>query len=60
MRSSVDFPQPDGPRKQTNSPASMSRLMLRSAVKSPKRFSMLRILRKEVEFTLEIPWTPPA
>ena len=27
QRSSVDFPQPDGPTKTTNSPDSMSRLM---------------------------------
>ena len=34
-RSNVVLPQPDGPRKQTNSPSAISRLISPSAVKSP-------------------------
>ena len=37
-RSSVVLPQPEGPRKQTNSPFVTSRSMFFSAVKRPKRF----------------------
>ena len=35
MRSSVDFPQPEGPRMVMNSPARMSRSMPSSTVVSP-------------------------
>src|SRR5678815_3878687 len=42
-RSSVVLPHPDGPSRQKNSPASMSRLTSSTAVKSPKRRVMLRI-----------------
>src|SRR5262249_44304529 len=35
MRSSVDFPQPDGPTMQTNSPGAMRRLMSSSATTRP-------------------------
>ena len=34
-RSRVVLPQPDGPRKQTNSPSAISRVISPSAVKSP-------------------------
>ena len=34
-RSSVVLPQPEGPRKQTNSPSAISRLISPRAVKSP-------------------------
>ena len=37
-RSSVVLPQPDGPRKETNSPAATARLTPPSASKLPKRF----------------------
>src|SRR6187402_472592 len=36
MRSRVVLPQPEGPRKQTNSPCAMSRSMLFRALKLPK------------------------
>ena len=37
MRSNVDFPQPEGPRMVTNSPALMSRSMPSSTIVSPNR-----------------------
>ena len=37
MRSSVDFPQPDGPTMQRNSPAAMLRSILSSASTLPGR-----------------------
>src|SRR5580765_2373700 len=40
MRSKVVLPQPDGPRKQTNSPRSIARWMSRSAWKPPNDFRM--------------------
>src|SRR6266850_272936 len=40
MRSSVVLPQPEGPRKQTNSPLRTPRLTSFSATKSPKRLWM--------------------
>ena len=36
MRSNVVLPQPDGPRRQTNSPWLTARLTSRSAAKLPK------------------------
>src|SRR4029077_1701566 len=42
-RKSVVLPQPEGPRKQTNSPCATSRSMSFSAVKAPKRFSRARM-----------------
>src|SRR5436190_18518668 len=47
-RSSVVLPQPDGPRKQTNSPASMARLTSSSATTLPKRLPMLRSDRNTI------------
>ena len=44
-RSKVVLPQPEGPRKQTNSPSAMSSDTSRSAEKSPKRLVTLRISR---------------
>jgi hypothetical protein len=38
----VDFPQPEGPRKVTNSPLPNSMEKSSTAVLSPKRFVMLR------------------
>src|SRR5580765_176631 len=40
MRSKVVLPQPDGPRKQTNSPCSIVRSMSESAWKVPNDFRM--------------------
>src|SRR6185503_1253541 len=40
MRSSVVLPQPEGPRKQTNSPLAMSRSMCESAVNAPNSLRM--------------------
>src|SRR5918993_1280288 len=40
MRRSVVFPQPEGPRKQTNSPGVISRSTSFSAVKAPKFFEI--------------------
>src|SRR5512132_1023528 len=40
MRSSVVFPQPDGPRKHTNSPGSTDRLTPRSAMNTPNFLAM--------------------
>ena len=36
MRKSVDFPQPEGPTKTTNSPSSISRLILGMILVAPK------------------------
>ena len=44
-RSRVVFPHPDGPRKQTNSPALMSSEMSLNAWKPPKCLSTLRMRR---------------
>jgi hypothetical protein len=44
-RSSVVLPQPEGPRKQTNSPSKTSSEMSSSAVKSPNFFVRFRIRR---------------
>jgi len=44
-RSSVVLPQPDGPRKQTNSPSAISSEMLSSAVNAPN-FLMRRWMRR--------------
>ena len=41
----VVLPQPEGPRKQTNSPSATSSEMSPRAVKSPKRFWRLRTSR---------------
>ncbi|MCY1516387.1 hypothetical protein D9M68_510150 [compost metagenome] len=35
IRSSVDFPQPEGPRSEKNSPFSIPKLMLLTAVTTP-------------------------
>ena len=43
MRSRVVLPQPEGPSRQKNSPASMERLTSSTATKSPKRRVTLRI-----------------
>ena len=44
IRSSVDFPQPDGPTRIMNSPSAMSRLTSFTAGKpSPYFLTMLRI-----------------
>src|SRR5262245_26282137 len=48
MRSSVVLPQPDGPRKQTNSPCATARSMSSSAVKLPNCLRMPLSLRKVV------------
>src|SRR5687767_850090 len=40
MRSSVVLPQPEGPRKQTNSPLAMSRSMPDSALNAPNSLRM--------------------
>ena len=40
MRSSVDFPQPDGPTKTTNSPSATSRSTPRMTSVDPKRLVM--------------------
>src|SRR5438874_6362891 len=42
MRSVVDFPQPDGPTRTTNSWSAMSRLIPHTASVSSKRFTTLR------------------
>src|SRR4029079_13921948 len=42
------LPQPEGPRKQTNSPRCTSRPMSRKAVKAPKRLGSLVIFRNGV------------
>ena len=42
-RKSVVLPQPEGPRKQTNSPSYTSREMFLSAAKSPKNLLKSRI-----------------
>ena len=39
MRRMVVLPQPEGPRNEKNSPSSIVRSRLRTAVKSPKRFA---------------------
>ena len=44
-RSSVVLPQPEGPRKQTNSPSRMSSEMSASAVNSPN-FFVRRLMRR--------------
>ena len=44
-RKSVVLPQPEGPRKQTNSLLKMSREMSLSATKSPNFLVRFRILR---------------
>ena len=44
-RKSVVLPQPEGPRKQTNSPSKISSEMSFSAWKSPNAFHMLLIRR---------------
>ena len=44
MRSSVDFPQPDGPTKTTNSPSVTSRSMPFSTSTLPKDLRMFSIL----------------
>jgi hypothetical protein len=43
MRSSVDFPQPDGPTRMTNSPSAMSMLTPRITSADPKDFRTSRI-----------------
>src|SRR5919107_3520981 len=40
MRSRVDFPQPDGPTKTTNSPSSTERLISRRISVAPKDFAI--------------------
>ncbi len=47
-RRSVVLPQPEGPRKQTNSPSLTSSDTSRRAWKLPKAFHRLRILRNTV------------
>src|SRR3984957_6638867 len=47
-RSKVVLPQPEGPRKQTNSPSAMSSEISPRAVKSPKRFERLRTSRYDM------------
>src|SRR5205814_3110323 len=42
IRSSVVLPQPEGPRKQTNSPFAIARSMSCSAVNAPKSLRMRR------------------
>src|SRR6266568_7567784 len=44
-RSSVVLPQPDGPRKQTNSPLVISSEIFESAVKRPNRLLRSRMRR---------------
>ena len=38
MRSKVVFPHPEGPSREKNSPAFITKLMSDNAMKSPKRF----------------------
>jgi hypothetical protein len=45
-RRSVVLPQPEGPRKQTNSPRRTSSEMFFSAVNAPKRFERFSMRRK--------------
>src|SRR5258707_15132096 len=47
-RSKVVLPQPEGPRKQTNSPSPISSVISPRAVKSPKRFERLRTSRYDM------------
>src|SRR6185312_16710871 len=49
IRKSVVLPQPDGPRKQTNSPSSTARLTPSSAVTAPKRLRMPASVRNIVK-----------
>ena len=50
MRSSVVLPQPEGPRKQTNSPLWMSRSIASSAVNVPKDYEA-RLVNMDFEAT---------
>ena len=45
MRSRVVLPQPEGPRKQTNSPSAISSEMSSRAVKPPN-FFVRRVIRR--------------
>ena len=48
MRRVVVFPQPDGPRNETNSPRSAARLKSSTAATSPNRFWMPDSSRKAI------------
>src|SRR4051794_5476872 len=52
-RSSVVFPQPEGPRKHTNSLFATSRSISLSAVNAPNRFSRLRMRRKDAALLID-------
>ncbi len=54
MRSRVDFPQPDGPTKTTNSPSSMSRLISFDTTTSPQAFVTF------LSCTLAMPFSLPS
>src|SRR4051794_4979013 len=54
IRSVVVFPQPDGPRKETNSPFSALRLKSSTAIDGPKRFWTPSRTRKLIG------WSPSA
>ncbi len=57
-RKSVVLPQPDGPRKQTNSPRLTSRSMSFRAVKVPKRFDKPSMRRNGCAISLMLSPTP--
>src|SRR6476661_8879600 len=48
MRRRVDFPQPDGPTRMTNSPSAMSRETPCSTFAAPKLFSTWRIFTEAI------------
>src|SRR5260370_32699864 len=50
-RSKVVLPQPEGPRKQTNSPSAISSEISPRAVKSPKRLERFRTSRCDIAIT---------
>src|ERR1700740_1397840 len=52
MRSNVVLPQPEGPSRVKNSPASTARLTLSTAVSGPKRRVTLRISRSAMPTVL--------
>ena len=50
MRSTVVLPQPDGPRKETNSPFSMAMLKSCTTCTEPKDFLMLLSVKKLMKY----------
>src|SRR5712672_1783939 len=59
IRSSVDFPQPDGPSSATNSPPATSRLMSCTATKSLNRCVMLSRVSQCPRFVAMMKGTQP-